>query len=358
LTNARYTNSAATLLPLDYPRGGRDETLRIASCRVALKTTVAFDTYWRFAVERQAMFFRRLWGRELITEDPILASYRFTNAYRASDRVSQFLISYVIPDSYSAVDTVFRILLFKFFNRIGTWQYLESRFGGVHYEDFSIQAYDHALSEELQRGGRLYSAAYIIPSPQFGSDRKHSNHLALLSMMMHDGFVSRLLEATSLKNVYDLLRSYPSLGSFLAFQFAIDLNYSPLMNFSEMDFVVAGPGAIDGIRKCFADTAGYSNEDVIKILAEIAAMQFEKLEVPFLSLWGRPLQLIDCQNLLCEVDKYSRVAHPELNGVSGRVRIKQRFVRNTEPLEVRYPAKWGLSTETLPDPPALSCTLM
>ena len=30
--------------------------------------------------------------------------------------------------------------------------------------------------------------------------------------------------------------------------------------------------------------------------------------VEFRDLWGRPLQLIGCQNLFCEVDKYARVA--------------------------------------------------
>src|SRR6266705_3048098 len=57
------------------------------------KPTKVYDTFWRFAAERQEIFFRRLeefpppW-----TCDPILNEYKFTNAYRASDRTSQFLI--------------------------------------------------------------------------------------------------------------------------------------------------------------------------------------------------------------------------------------------------------------------------
>ena len=40
--------------------------------------------------------------------------------------------------------------------------------------------------------------------------------------------------------------------------------------------------------------------------------QNQLFELDFQNLWGRRLQLIDCQNLFCEVDKYSRVypAHP------------------------------------------------
>lgn len=58
--------------------------------------TVVFDTYWRFAAERLAMFYRR-YGEPAgpWTSDSILRSYRFTNVYRAADRVSQYLIAEV-----------------------------------------------------------------------------------------------------------------------------------------------------------------------------------------------------------------------------------------------------------------------
>ena len=55
--------------------------------------TVVFDYYWRFAAERLAIYYRRLKGLPAPwTEDPILAAYRFTNTYRALDRVTQYLI--------------------------------------------------------------------------------------------------------------------------------------------------------------------------------------------------------------------------------------------------------------------------
>ena len=70
------------------------------SIRIAdrlLRPTEVFDTYWRFAAARQEMYTRRLaGGHEPWTEDPILRDHRFTNVYRAADRVSQFLISEVI----------------------------------------------------------------------------------------------------------------------------------------------------------------------------------------------------------------------------------------------------------------------
>ncbi|MCL4400581.1 putative DNA base hypermodification protein, partial [Candidatus Parvarchaeota archaeon] len=61
------------------------------------KPTKVFDTYWKFAAERQSIFFRKLKDEKPPwTDDWILRKHKFTNAYRASDRVSQFLIKEVI----------------------------------------------------------------------------------------------------------------------------------------------------------------------------------------------------------------------------------------------------------------------
>src|SRR5437764_10060168 len=84
------------------------------------RATAVYDTYWRFAAERQRIFHSRAAGGDgPWTVDPILSTYRFTNAYRAADRVSQFLINEVIPGSYNeSVDAAFRTSLFKVFNRV------------------------------------------------------------------------------------------------------------------------------------------------------------------------------------------------------------------------------------------------
>src|SRR5687768_17836021 len=62
-----------------------------------LKVTRVFSSYWRFAAERQRIFLRRLRGANPPwSDDPVLQVHKFTNAYRASDRVSQYLIRRVI----------------------------------------------------------------------------------------------------------------------------------------------------------------------------------------------------------------------------------------------------------------------
>lgn len=312
-----------------------------------LRTTAVFDSYWHFAAERQAMFMRRVVGdTPPWTEDPILRAHRFTNTYRASDRVSQYLIRHVIYEGSQIPEEIFfRTMLFKLFNRIDTWEALLGQLGTVSWRTFRFDAYANVLDWLLADGHRIYSAAYIMPSPAFGSPRKHRNHLRLVEHMMADGAVRKLAQARSLRAVFELLRGYPSLGDFLAFQFAIDLNYSALIDFSEMECVVVGPGARDGISKCFNDTVGLSDADVVQVMAERADAEFARLGKRFQHLWGRKLQLIDCQNIFCEVGKYARVAHPEVEGASGRTRIKQRFTPLPTPIPQWYPPKWGLNDD-------------
>jgi hypothetical protein len=321
---------------------GRPTTLSVGGR--TLHPTPAFRSYWDLAAERQRIFFRRLRGeRPPWTDDPVLATNRFTNAYRASDRVSQYLINEVIygfpTDERS---TVLRVLLFKIFNRIETWRCVEGALNRVTVDTFDAAYLAELLSARMAARERLYSAAYIMPSPKLGEARKHANHLRLLDELLVNGTVDRLLEASSLRELYEILVGVHSFGPFLAFQFAIDLNYSELFEFSEMEFVVAGPGAHDGIAKCFTNAHEESAEDVIRAVADTAGDQFSAVGIEFESLWGRPLQLIDCQNLFCEVGKYARVAHPELTGRSGRTQIKQRYTPTGTPLNVGYPPKWGL----------------
>lgn len=305
------------------------------------------DTYWYVAAERQRIFFQRLAGQlPPYTEDPIFQTYKFCNTYRASDRVSQFLIRSVIYDqSHSPEDVLFRILFFRLLNRIETWQYLEQRLGCVSLQNFSFATYA-TLLEEQRKNGPVYGNAFILcANKAFGYERKHENHLALLeSLFVRSATGQQLQSAQSLKDLFCRLRAQPLLGDFMAYQMAIDCNYSPLFSFSENDFTVAGPGAKRGIAKCFYDTEGKESAEIIQWMVDHQEEEFARCGLVFQSLGTRPLHAIDCQGLFCETDKYCRARFPELK--SNRVRIKQQFTPNPAPITYIYPPKWGI---TLPD---------
>jgi hypothetical protein len=333
----------APVLPFLEPSTPSCKTVEISG-RPATVTPV-FDTYWRFAAARQHIYeARQACQPGPWTADPILQQHRFTNCYRAADRVSQFLISEVAyRGPQDPEDVVFRILLFKFFNKVSTWRLLERHFGEISWRAADLVAFDGVLTKAFSRGERLYSAAYVVPPPQLGGERKHSNHLRLLRLMMEDRVHEKLASSRTMAGAFEVLRSYPAIGDFLAYQFLIDINYSEALDFDESEFVVPGPGARDGIRKCFGPAASGLEAEVIRYMADSQEEHFDRLGLGFNGLRGRRLQLIDCQNLFCEVDKYARVAHPNVRGISGRTRIKQKYAPDASPLTAWFPPKWNLN---------------
>lgn len=348
---------AIATLPVELPVTARPDEVAVTATPAPIvlshlapaKVSEVYESYWRFAAERQEVFFRRVHGEaQPWTRNPVLTTYKFTNAYRASDRVSQYLIRHVIyrddlPSSPREV--FFRILLFKLFNKIETWELLERSVGPITFENYSFARFDNILARAMRDGRRIYSAAYIMPpgSSAFGKPAKHQNHLLLLERMMEDRLPERLAQTRTMQEGFEKLRSYPTIGDFLAYQFITDINYSEITDFSEMDFVVPGPGARDGLRKCFADSGGLNEPELIRLVADLQEQEFARLRLDFKSLWGRRLQLIDCQNLFCEVDKYARVAHPLIAGRTGRTRIKQKFGPTLTPIQLFYPPKWNLN---------------
>jgi alpha-glutamyl/putrescinyl thymine pyrophosphorylase clade 1 len=80
------------------------------------------------------------------TDDPVLSRHKFTNVYRAADRVSQYLIRDVVyAGPQDPEEVVFRVLLFKFFNRIETWKLLCDRLGGMpSWEGYRFAAYNQS----------------------------------------------------------------------------------------------------------------------------------------------------------------------------------------------------------------------
>jgi hypothetical protein len=318
-----------------------------------------FDAYWTFAAERQRIYLARLAGVPAPwSEDPILARFKFCNAYRAADRVSQYLIREVVYDDRDVdpEDLLLRIVLFRLFSRPDTWELLEAG-GGVDRRALGSGRLGGILDGAVARGERLYTGAFILCANRaYGHSRKHQNHLALVTEMSRPGGLgAAVVRADSIGDLYEALRAYPLIGPFMAYQLAIDINYSELCDFDESEAAVAGPGALRGIAKCFSDRAGLDSDQIILWMTERQDVEFERLGIDFPGLFGRPLQAIDIQNLFCEIDKYSRVAFPELK--SNRSRIKTRFRPSGSPPPPFFPPKWRLQipADLIPDGTVAAC---
>ncbi len=270
-----------------------------------------YDLYWYFASERQQMFTRRVAGEPgPWTDDPILGEFKFCNVFRAADRVSQYMIRDVCYDNEPCTpeDRLFQITAFCTFSKTATWR-------AVH--DWTTWRTARSPGRLSMPGpataGCTPGRSSCAPPTPTASPPSTAVHVELFRrMFLHDQLGTKLLEATSLWEVYVLLHGYPLMGDFMSYQTTIDLNYSDLLDFSENEFTQAGPGALRGIRKCFSDLGGYTPAEVVLWMTERQDDEFARLGLPFGGLWGRPLHAIDCQGLYCETDKYCREAAPEL----------------------------------------------
>jgi hypothetical protein len=306
-----------------------------------LTKSICYDDYWRFAYLRHERFLASV-KPQSVSADEILDKYKFTNCYRVLDRTSQFLVKKVIcAGEFDAPDTFFRVLLFKLFNKIETWEKLESALGVINICSFDERAYGDILHHLKQDGNKIYSAAYIMPSGkrEYGSVVKHENNLKMLKNLLSQGFQYEIWEQADLQSVYNMFLKVPSIGRFLAYQYAIDISYSKYSRASEDQFVVAGPGALRGIKKCFPTSRESDSSSIIHYMSEVQESEFSRLGYDFKYLHNRQLQLIDCQNLFCEVDKYLRVRRPDFD--SGDARIKQKYKKHPASIEFFFPPKWN-----------------
>ena len=215
-----------------------------------------YDLYWYFAYERQNIFLKKEKGLPAPwTDDPILREYKFCNSYRVNDRVSQYLLKNVIYNgqNYNSEDMLFRIILFKLFNKESTWELLLKNFGDITLKNFNKKKYSKVLTEAINNKISIYNDAYIsCATKAFGYNHKHDNHLALLDKMFNqDKIQDKIIKCQTMEEAFNILKSYPLIGNFMAYQLVTDINYSNVVNWSENEFTIAGPGSIRGIKKCF-----------------------------------------------------------------------------------------------------------
>ena len=308
-----------------------------------------YELYWTFASRRQVAFEGRLAGNDRPwSDDPILQTFKFFNVFRAVDRVSQYMIRDVAyaSDESSHADRVFQIVAFRTFSSIATWEGVRARLGAAPtLTDLRSGRFERALDAVRAHEGGLYTGAFMLcANKAYGYDEKHRNHVALFRHMFGDGGLDETVRgANSLEVVVRAIEAFPLMGPFMAYQTAIDLNYSELVHFDEDDYTQAGPGAMRGLRKAFHDLGDHTPSEAIMWMVERQDEEFVRLGLPFAGLFGRRLHAIDCQGLFCELDKYCREAVPSL--ASNRTRIKTKFSPSSEPLDLFFPPKWKLAAE-------------
>jgi hypothetical protein len=75
------------------------------------------------------------------------------------------------------------------------------------------------LEHAFRANTKLYTSAYIIPSPKIAPGQPaFKNHLILLERIRADEIPKKLVECKTLFDAYTLLHTLPGIGNFIAYQ--------------------------------------------------------------------------------------------------------------------------------------------
>lgn len=325
------------------------------------------DNFWYylyFISERMNIFWNRLENKSKpYTEDPIFQEYKFTNVYRCLDRSSQHMISNVIYNgkNYSDRDMFWRIMIYKHFNLPETWDHIVDELGDIT-ESTELSDISESVIRFEENGGKPYSNAYMMTAAFLAGEngkyaflkknkwKKYEYYFHIFNReMMNESFMNSMLSSTNFKQVFENLIKVTGIADFTAYQYAQDLNYSEIFNFSMNEFCAAGPGTQRGIERCF-DISGKVDygEIVIWVYNNLEELfkEYEKrfgIELSFRPLPNLMPQVPDLSNCFCETDKYLRGAGVVTEGkeIHGK-RIKNYFKESSSKIEYVFPPKWGV----------------
>ena len=233
------------------------------------------------------------------TDDPILQKFKFCQVFREEDRTT------------------------RWFNFIETGRTLIRH--NLHIEWDRKKAI-----EEITKQDKWVTGAYIVKTPNRMD--KVTGVAECISHMWSDRekLVERILTTKSLEKSWEILRDYPYMGPFMAYEVITDLRHTYLLQDAEdiLTWANAGPGAMRGLNRLAGRDLDFCRRthpwnDEMRNLWEISR---ERLNPNLIDL--NRFEMREIEGGLCEFDKYSRILNEE-----GRTRSVYKYDENLPLIE-------------------------
>ena len=261
-------------------------------------------TFYEFIEERLKIYQRKEIRRDPFpwTMDPTLREHKFCNAQRHLDSGTQKLLKYVIEnDRLAPEQKIMNIVFYRMFNSRN------------HFDLFPlVENWGDDTREEMIRecklwirdGYKIFNNAYAIraPKPKY----EHIiNSLANADYVKIFEDVQNLLPEKAIAVIKEQVKHC---GDFIAGQIYLDCTYNVELSprWTGDDFLIIGPGALEGLKIMYGeDFGGRYPDSIVRHLWEGQPYISTVQSYPRLSRYtnGR-LSLMDIQHCLCEYRKY------------------------------------------------------
>lgn len=280
------------------------------------------EPFLQFAVERHKIWKKRQAGLpQPWTDDPILASKKFTNVFRILDPGTQFLMTDLFEPDLDPRDALMRAFLYRHTGRIETWKALQLTTGYPTVGTLDeVRAAWHAYRGKATTRGKearnaaggtknvfqrsLFTSAYLVfPQSDTPGTDKLDSIIDLTKRLFTSGSPQYIMpawrRAKTQAERFKILRSNKGVGDFMAMQVLTDWGYQCGED-REDEFLVPGPGSIKGAKSL--DPTAKTLDVVRRVVKEVRALP----DCPRLG-YNRVPSLMDIgSNLLCEWSKYVR----------------------------------------------------
>jgi hypothetical protein len=295
------------------------------------------ELFFQFMMERHSIFVLRYIQNEEPpwTEDEVLLNFKFTNIYRELDRGTVYLLENFL-DIESDEELLWNIFIYRWFNRVDTTVNLggPEKIGEWNWKEFYSR-----LTKINETKHPVFTNAHMVTGVNFsgqewgrGVGTKIKNYVWLCNEMRRNirQVLKKVQECSGIQELWKYLMSQKGCGAFIAYEIAIDINYTRLVNFDENEWANPGPGCQRGINWIFSnvgeswdlfgdveDTNEYirglnsfrSKEEYVEIMRYLVENQDEFFEefagnnpsdfYPF-----KKMTMRNIEHSLCEFQKY------------------------------------------------------
>jgi len=297
--------------------------------RPAAATVATWEGYLYFVWEREAMRLAKENGHTVLTQDPILAKYRFTNIRRRDDRMSRWFIEHLIEPNRDREDLWFTLLIGRLINWPPTLQALiDCCVIPCAPEDFDAERFSAVLEDCKAEGAKVYGAAYMcyptMKDPGGVKSASIAKYIIGDAVARAPAIHHALWDASNEPSVERVVRALSEcfgISTFIGGQVAADLTYDDGHLGTATDlytYAPLGPGSQRGLNFLHGKALNHTwaQADFNAALSEANLRVYNELDIVDLTLHS-------IQNTMCEFSKY-------VKAVKGQGNPKSTYRTETE----------------------------
>ena len=300
-----------------------------------------FGFLYKYIIDRYKVHIRKDVKKDLPpwTHNSVIADHRFTNVRRELDKQTKWMLEHITnnPD-LTLRAKIENTILFRLFSSYETMELLGLPNKNIQdWESFVESCREKVESKKAEEPKFKFFTSAFMTSGMKGTWMKRTGErdsvMAILksAVYIHENRIAaKVQHAKNQQYCYDIIRSLPGFGDFMAYQIFVDLTYIQRFPFSENEFTIAGIGAKKGLNYLFRDYDGLNYEEAIFWLRDNINQQAKELlgvdlEFELVKLMkdiprhDRYMNVMSLENCMCELGKYCDIIYKK-----GRNRPKYR----------------------------------